>query len=73
MEQSLNTVRSIFGNNVADYLASNSAEWVIERFSDTRKIERGPNAGKMECLVFAASATGQEILLSCLMTTTGAK
>lgn len=66
METALNTVRSIFGTNVAKYLETNSAGWVIERFADTRTVKYGPHTGKMECLAFAASDCGQDVLQSAL-------
>ncbi len=66
METALNTIRSIFGNNVAKYLEANCAGWVIDRLADTRTVKYGPHAGKMECLAFAASDCGQEVLESAL-------
>lgn len=69
METALSTVRSILGNNVANYLEANCAGWVIERFADTRTVKYGPHAGKIECLAFAASDIGQSVLLSSLTAT----
>jgi len=57
-----NTITSIFGHNLAAYLEANAAGWIIDRFSDTRTVLRGPNTGKMECQAFAATDIAKDLI-----------
>ena len=66
MKNAAANITEVFGNNVCKYVMSNCAGWVIDRMSDMSIVKRGPHTGKMECVSFAASDIGRDVLLSAL-------
>lgn len=58
MKEQIETIRSLYGDKVANYASNNLAGWVIERLADTRVCERGPQAGQTFTHIFTTHTSG---------------